>query len=257
MSPSRSIVALVAALVVAFAIPITTWFWLYPTFGYAPSTLALAQASVLVAATLLVAASGLRWGDLGLGPRALLAAVVVGAAAYATVVLVAAVLNAAFDTGFTLVRSRYEAAAFVDNWLLTAFAEQLLFAGVLFGLARAFVDRRRLWLAVALVAATFALWHLPGYLAIGYAAGQTAGRLALNLASWLIFGSIYALSGNLWLVVVAHAATDYGLSPLVTNEPLFGLLFMAILIAGALRLRRPAPAERPERAGEGDRPPST
>jgi membrane protease YdiL (CAAX protease family) len=257
MSPSRPIVPLVVALVVAFAIPITTWFWLYPTFGYGPGTLSLAQASVLVAAVILVAASGLRWGDLGLGPRSLVTAVVIGAAAYAAIVLVAGGLNAAFDTGFTLVRSRYEATAFVDNWLLTAFAEQLLFAGVLFGLARAFVERRRLWLAVVLVGVAFALWHLPGYLAIGYAAGPVAGRLALNLASWLIFGSIYALSGNLWLVVVAHAATDYGLSPLVTNEPLFGLLFMAILIAGALRLRRPAPAEQPERAGEGGRPPFT
>ncbi len=243
MSPSRPIAPLVVALVVAFAIPIATWYWLYPTFGYGPSTLSLAQASVLVAGAVLVAVSGLRWGGLGLGPRSLLSAVVIGAAGYAAIVLVAGLLNAAFDTGFVLLRSRYEVNAFVDNWLLTAFAEQLLFAGVLFGLARQFVDRRRLWLAVVLVGVAFALWHLPGYLAIGYGIGATAGRLALNLASWLIFGSIYALSGNLWLVVAAHAATDYGLSPLVTNEPLFGLLFMAILVAGAGWSRRPARAE--------------
>ena len=238
MSPSRPIAALVFALVVAFAIPVGTWFWLYPSFGYGPGTLLIAQASVLVAAVVLVSATGLRWRDLGLGPRSLVAAVVVGAAAYAVIVAVAGVLNAAFDTGFALLRSRYEAAAFFDNWLLTAFAEQLLFAGVLFGLVLGIVDRRRRWLVVGLVAVGFALWHLPGYLAVGYGAAATAGRLALNLASWLIFGSIYALSGNLWLVVVAHAATDYGLSPLVTNEPLFGLLFMAILIAGARWSRR-------------------
>ena len=246
MSPAR----LLAALVVAFAIPITTWFWLYPTFGYGPSTLLIAQASVLVAAAVLVAATGLRWRDLGLSPRSLLAAVVVGTAAYAAITAVAAVLNAAFDTGFSLFRSRYEVAAFVDNWLLTAFAEQLLFAGVLFRLARGFVDRRRLWLAIGLVAVVFALWHLPGYLAVGYGAAPMAGRLVLNLASWLVFGSIYALSGNLWLVVVAHAATDYGLSPLVTNEPLFGLLFMTILIAGARWSRRPPRAEGPALAAE-------
>ncbi|MFO8150563.1 MAG: CPBP family glutamic-type intramembrane protease [Trueperaceae bacterium] len=256
MSPSRPIFALVVALVVAFAIPITTWFWLYPTLGYGPATLLLAQASVLVAAAVLVATIGPRWGDLGLGPRSLLAAVAIAAAGYVAIIVVAAGLNAAFDAGFTLFRSRYEAAAFVDNWLLTAFAEELLFAGVLFGLVRRLVDRRRLWLAVVVVAVAFALWHLPGYLAVGYGAGPTAGRLALNLASWLVFGSIYALSGNLWLVVVAHAATDYGLSPLVTNEPLFGLLFMAILIAGARWSRRPARSERPERAAESDPPPS-
>ena len=252
MSPSRPILALV----VAFVIPIATWFWLYPTFGYGPGTLLIAQASVLVAAVVLVAATGLNWRDLGLGPRSLVTAVVVGAAAYAAIMAVAGVLNAAFDTGFTLFRSRYEAAAFVDNWLLTAFAEQLLFAGVVFGLVRGLVDRRRLWLAVVLVAVAFALWHLPGYLAVGYGAAATAGRLALNLASWLIFGSIYALSGNLWLVVVAHAATDYGLSPLVTNEPLFGLLFMAILIAGTRWSRRPEGDAGADRATGRDRRPS-
>lgn len=135
MSPSRPIVPLVVALVVAFAIPITTWFWLYPTFGYGPGTLSLAQASVLVAAAVLVAASDLRWADLGLGPRSLVTAVVVGAAAYAAIVLVAGVLNAAFDAGFVLVRSRYEAAAFIDNWLLTAAAGARRAAGT--------SDRRR------------------------------------------------------------------------------------------------------------------
>ncbi|MFU8887263.1 MAG: lysostaphin resistance A-like protein [Trueperaceae bacterium] len=255
MSPSRQLGTLVAALVVAFAIPIATWNWLYPTFGYRPDTLAIAQASVLIAAIVLFGASGLRWRDLGLGHRSLLAAAAVGAAAYAAIIVLAAALNAAFDAGFTLFRSRYEAAALVDNWLLTAFAEELLFAGVLFGLVRGLVGHRRPWLVVGLVALAFALWHLPGYLAVGYAAGATLGRLALNLASWLIFGSIYALSGNLWLVVVAHAATDYGLSPLVTNEPLFGLAFMAILVAGARWARRPASIGRPARAGAGGRPP--
>lgn len=257
MSPSRPIVAIAIALAAAFAIPVTTWYWLYPTFGYGPATLLLAQASVLLAAIVLVAVTDLRWGELGLGLRSLLAAALVGAAAYAAIVAVAALLNAAFDTGFTLFRTRYEAAGFVDNWLLTAFAEQLLFAGVLFRLVRGLVGRRRVWLAVGLVAVAFALWHLPGYLAVGYGAGPMAGRLALNLASWLIFGSIYALSGNLWLVVVAHAATDYGLSPLVTNEPLFGLLFMAILIAGAGWSRRLRGAAGPDRATASDRRPSS
>lgn len=250
MSPSRPIVAIAVALVVAFAIPITTWTWLYPTLGYGPGTLLLAQASVLVAAIVLVAVTQPRWAYLGLGPRSLLTAVVVGAAAYATVIAVAAVLNAAFDAGFTLFRNRYDAATFVDNWLLTAFAEELLFAGVLFVLARKLLEPRSVWHAVGLVAVAFALWHLPGYLAVGYGAGATVGRLALNLASWLIFGGIYALSGNLWLVVVAHAATDYGLSPLVTNEPLFGLLFMAVLVAGARWSRRPPRAGDFARATE-------
>jgi len=255
MSASRSVVPLGVALAVTFAIPIATWFWLYPTFGYRPDTLAIAQTSVLIAAILLVGASGLRWRDLGLGPRALLAAAGVATVAYAAIVAVAAGLNAAFDAGFTLFRSRYEAAAFVDNWLLAAFAEELLFAGVLYPLARRLLAPRGPWLAVGLVALAFALWHLPGYLAIGYGAGSVAGRLALNLASWLVFGGLYALSGNLWLVALAHAGTDYGLSPLVTHEPAFGLLFMGVLLAGAWGLRRSGRDERDRSAVEGERAP--
>ena len=51
--------------------------------------------------------------------------------------------------------------------------------------------------------------------------------------SWSVFGAKYPLSGNLRLVVVAHAATDYGVTPHITNEPAFGLAFMATLVAGA------------------------
>jgi membrane protease YdiL (CAAX protease family) len=224
---------LAAALAVTFAVPISVWFWLYPTFGYGPGTLRIAQVLILLAGVGLIALLRLPVDHLGLGARALRDAAAIGAVAYAGILLVATGVNAAFDTGFVLLRSRYEVGAFVDNWLLTALPESLLFAGVLYHLIRGRVGSRRAWLTVGLVAAAFALWHLPGYVAIGYGAGAIAGRLALNLASWLIFGTAYALSGNLWLVVVAHAATDYGLSPLVTNEPAFGLLFMALLVAGA------------------------
>jgi membrane protease YdiL (CAAX protease family) len=224
---------LVSSLALAFAVPIVVWFWLYPTFGYGPATLRIAQVLILLAALGLIALLRLPVHRMGLDPRALLDAAAIGAVAYAGILLVAAGLNVAFDTGFVLFRSRYEAGGFIDNWLLTALPESLLFAGVLFHLVRERMRSRRAWVAVGLVAAAFALWHLPGYLAIGYGIGAIAGRMALNVASWLIFGTAYALSGNLWLVVVAHAATDYGLSPLVTNEPAFGLLFMAILVAGA------------------------
>jgi membrane protease YdiL (CAAX protease family) len=228
---------LAAALAVAFTVPIAVWFWLYPTFGYGSVTLTVAQVAILLAAVGLVGVLRLPVRDFGLDVRSLRDAVAIGAAAYAGILLVAAGVNAAFGTSFALLRSSYEVGALVDNWLLTAFPESLLFAGVLFHLVRRGLGNGRAWVTVGLVALTFALWHLPGYLAIGYGAGAIAGRMALNVASWLIFGSIYALSGNLWLVVVAHAATDYGLSPLVTNEPLFGLLFMALLVAGAFGRR--------------------
>ena len=96
--------------------------------------------------------------------------------------------------------------------------------------------------AFLLAILTWYLWYpMAGYTPLTVTVAQIsvpalAGRLGLNLASWLVFGTVYLLSGNLWLVVLAHAATDYGVTPLITNEPVFGLVFMAILIAGASRI---------------------
>ena len=73
---------------------------------------------------------------------------------------------------------------------------------------------------------------------IARAAGALVGPLGLNLTPWLVSGAVYLFSGNLWLVVIAHAATDYGMTPLITGEPAFGLVFMAMLIAGAWRTGR-------------------
>jgi membrane protease YdiL (CAAX protease family) len=64
------------------------------------------------------------------------------------------------------------------------------------------------------------------------------GKMGVNFWSWLVFGAIYAISGNLWMAAFAHASTDYGLSPLVTNEPLIGLVFMAFLIYGAYMVKK-------------------
>lgn len=236
------------ALVVTYALPTFVWFGLYPLAGYGRETLFVAQALTLAAGVALVAVTRVRWRHLGLGLRFLEEAAVIGLVAYAAIMLVAAGLNAVFDAGLPLVRSRYDGYALLDNWLLTAFPESLLFAGVLFTLTRARIGVRWAWAAIVLVSLAFALWHLPGYLAIGYGLGTTLGRLALNAVSWLVFGSLYALSGNLWLVVVAHAATDYGLSPLVTDQPVLGLLFMAVLMAGAWwRARRRSRAVPPAR----------
>ena len=51
----------------------------------------------------------------------------------------------------------------MSSWVLTAFGEELLFAGVI-----------------------FTLWHLPGYIVVGHAGGALYGRLGRNLASWLL-----------------------------------------------------------------------
>jgi len=137
-------------------------------------------------------------------------------------------------------RQSYHPYAILDNWLLTGLGEELFFAGVLFNLMRKRV--RRAWFGVLLTAAAFALWHLPGYVAVGLHTGQVGAGilfdLLLNLLSWSFFGAIYLFSGNLWLTAFAHASTDFGLLPAITNSPTLGILFMSAVVAIAWWLGR-------------------
>lgn len=241
------------ALAVALGLPVFTWYGWYRWAGYSEATLLAVQLFGLAAAVALVAGFGLGWRRLGLGLRHAGQAVAVGAVAYVVVALIATVLNLAANAGLGVLRPSYDWWPFVNNWFLTAGGEELLFAAVLFTLVRSRLPATRGWLAVIIVALLFGLAHLPGYLAIGYDAGGVAGRLSLNVASWLIFGTIYLLSGNLWLVIVAHASTDYGLTPLITQEPLLGLVFMATLVAGSWWLGRQCRLRSPRQDFTGPR----
>lgn len=232
-SSQRSWLAVAIAVAVAVAIPIATWYMLYRWAGYGTSTRVSAHLAFFVAAIALAALFRIPARSFGLTARDAMWAAGVGALAYGVVMGGGAAFNAVLGTEFTVLRSRYDPIAFLDTWVLTALGEELLFAGVVFTLVAAALPREKRWWAVLLTALTFAAMHLPGYLAVGHATGAILGRLALNAVSWGIFGTIYLLSGNLWLVVVAHAATDLALTPLVTNEPVWGLVFMALLVAGA------------------------
>lgn len=225
-------------LLAAFVPPLFSWGLLYRVAGYNLTTYLAALLLSPLVALALIRATRIEWRYLGLGTRQLWQACAVAALAYGVLLGVGLVLSTLGAIQTPPLRSSYDWFAFFDNWVLTALGEELLFAGVLFAATVARLPRRRLWLAVLLVAAVFALWHLPGYLARDMAAGTIVGRLALNAVSWCLFGTIYALSGNLWLVALAHAATDYPVSPLVTGEPVLGLLFFAVLIAGAWWLGR-------------------
>ena len=231
-----------AAALAPIALAFVTWYGWYRLAGFSYATITAAQGAGVVLALALMAVFGIRWRELGLGLRHLVWAIVAGALAYALIMGIAAAANLALDSAFPVLRPSYDLVAFLDNWLLTALGEELLYAGVVFGLATRWLGSRRRWLAVLLTALVFALAHLPGYLAAELAPASVVGRMGLNTASWVIFGTIYLLSGNLWLVVVAHAATDYGLTPLVTGEPLFGLLFMLVLVVAAYLQPRASPA---------------
>jgi membrane protease YdiL (CAAX protease family) len=231
----------------AFAPPLITWYILYPLVGYSPASLTAALSLSLLTAGLLIAVFRLHRFKLGLGPLCLIKAAALTATAYGAVVLLVLVLNLLFESNLPLLRSSYRLDAFLDGWLLTGFGEELLFSGVLFTLLAGRLPPRRRWQAVLAIAVLFALWHLPGYLAQGRSGGDLFGRMALNAASWLFFGSIYAISGNLWMAAMAHASTDYALTPVITDSPLIGLLFMASMVLLAWLSSRPA-------AHEGTRP---
>lgn len=110
-----------------------------------------------------------------------------------------------------VLRSGYSFYAFASNWILTGFGEEPVFAGVLFNIVPFAKIGRGRWLAVVAVAAVFALWHLPGYVAIELRTGGLnvgiAWALLLRLLSWGFVGAIYVVSGNLWLTAMAHGST--------------------------------------------------
>ena len=221
------------AITVAVSVSVATWFLLYRWAGFGTLTRLVAHLSFFVVAFVLAARFRISWRCVGLTARDAGWAAGVGVLAYAVVMGGAGAFNTVLGTGFTVLRSRYDPVAFLDVWVLTALGEELLFAGVVFTLVAAALPRAKRWWAVPITALTFAAMHLPGYLAVGHPTGSILGRLALNAVSWGIFGTIYLVSGNLWLVVVAHAATDLALTPLITNEPVWGLVFMALLVTGA------------------------
>jgi membrane protease YdiL (CAAX protease family) len=232
-----SATALAGAALAAFIPPLVTWYLLYPLAEYNNLTLNIALALTPLVAVGIIIVLRLRPFSLGLSLGRLARAGLLITLGYGLVVLLGFLVNNLTVTQLPLLRSSYSLGAWVNGWLLTGLGEELLFSGVLFSLLAARLPRRR-WLAVLGVAVLFALWHLPGYLAQGRLGGDLAGRLALNAVSWLFFGTVYALSGNLWLAAFTHASTDYALVPLVTSSPLLGLVFMFFIVFASWALRQ-------------------
>jgi membrane protease YdiL (CAAX protease family) len=206
---------------------------------------------------------GLNFTRIGAGVRSLLEGVAAIVAVYLVFVLVVLIARAAGGSA-PLWRDTYSISAFASNWLLTGAAEELLFAGLIFSLL-CFSRKEqqavgREWSTVLIVALLFALWHLPGYLAIAVGAGNVSwgilGSLGLNLASWLFFGVIYLVSGNLWFTAFVHGSTDYAVLPAIVDRPALGVVFMLLGVAAAWLLRRVVghPAARAETGVTTDSP---
>jgi len=224
---------------------VLTWFVVYRFAGYNYVTLNATQAVTLLLGTGFVTIYRLGWRRIGLGSRKLREGAAVVAVAH--VVLLGALLTLrTVGAEVPLFRDTYRLDALFNNWVLTGFAEELVFAGVIFGLALVALGRERqfpsAWPVVILVAAMFSLWHLPGYIAVALRSGGLGwglmGELAIPFASWLFFGAIYVLSGSLWLTAFVHASTDYALLPAITGRPLAGLIFMLTNVALAWWLGR-------------------
>lgn len=227
---------LAISLLVAIGSSVAVWNVLYPLAGYSHATLMAAQLTTAVIGAAGIMLCRLSWRDVGIGLSSLLHAVIAGGIVMAGFLLLVWTLGPLLSTQIPLIRPAMTFWPFLDNWVLTALGEELLFCGLLYHLARRSLPDGKRWLAVPLVALMFAAWHLPGYLARDLSIGATAGRLALNGVSWLFFGTAYALSRNLWMATIMHANTNYSISPLITQSPPLGLLFMAMMLTAAWRL---------------------
>jgi membrane protease YdiL (CAAX protease family) len=247
--PDRSATAAMRAAILVYAVvvakQILTWYVLYPTAGYNDITLNGTQAVTLLLGVLFVVVYRLGWRRIGLGLRRLGEAIAAVTIAYVVLLLVVIVIQL-LGTDAPLFRESYSAYAFLNNWVLTGFAEELLFAGVVFTLVLRARSRERsfaaAWPVVLVVAALFSLWHLPGYIAVALRSGGLGAGLIVDLIlpflSWLFIGTIYVLSGNLWLAAFVHASTDYALLPAIVDRPEMGVVFMLANVAIAWWLGR-------------------
>ncbi len=216
----------------ALAMQVVTWFVLYPLAGYNNVTLLVSQSVILLLGIMLVGIFRLNWRCIGSHWKDFLRAIAGIAAAYSLLFLLLLALKH-FEASIPLFRPEYKIYPFFNNWLLTGFGEELLFAGIIFNLLTQRAKFRK-WVAVMFTASIFAIWHLPGYLAIGLKTGMQVPDLVFNLllhlVSWGFLGTIYWFSGNLWLTAFAHASTDYALLPAITQLPQMGLVFMFMLL---------------------------
>lgn len=220
----------------ALLVQILTWSVLYPQVGYNDFTLAAAQLVFMVLGGLFAWRFRLGLRQLGIRGQDLLRAAL-GVGLVYVLLLVGLVLLNTLNGSTPIFRSEYSLYAWFNNWFLTGFGEELLFAGVLFNLFTRQFHHRKRWLAVLLTAGVFSMWHLPGYLAIGLRMDSLGPGLLVDLIlpmiSWCFFGMMYLLSGNLWLTAFVHASTDYALLPAITNQPLIGLVFMFMALGVA------------------------
>lgn len=223
---------LVISVFFSFATILFIWLVLYGRAGYSETTLIIGQVSIFMTAMSLAVLFNAYIGKFGLDWRKLVKALAILLASYIVLLIIGFLYDLIFGAKQSLLRESYSLGYLFRNWVLTGFGEELLFAGVIYNLLARKLPAKKTWLGVFIVALLFALWHLPGYLISDRTIGSTIGRMGLNFISWLLLGAIYALSGNLWLVAATHGSMDYPLLPRITQQPVFGLIFMGLIFLG-------------------------
>jgi len=162
--------------------------------------------------------------------RTLLPVVGVVAAFWGLYNLVAFALALGGVSGFEATLSRTAAhplsylAALFSSLLFTAVPEEFLFRAYLQQKCTALaggITRRAVLSGIGLVAVLFALFHLPRwFLALGHGVGSALAAELLGLTLMgLAYGSVYALTGNLWLVALFHASMNHPPFIITVNIP--------------------------------------
>lgn len=174
----------------------------------------------------LVALTGVAFKTDGVSPQSVLPSVrtlgpvvVVLVAFWALYNLVASGLALSGVPGFEATGSRVAAhpglylVALLSSLLFTAIPEELVFRAYLQQKCIALAggnSRRAVATGIGIVAVLFALFHLPRwFLASGHGVGAAlAARLLGLVLMGLAYGTVYAVTGNLWLVALLHATMN-------------------------------------------------
>ena len=188
----------------------------------------------------------LTWADIGLRQRWPLRLALWLAGGWIAVQMLAAAAALASSGGIALHPAWSEHGAGTVVGLLiamvigTAFFEDVVFRGFLVPQCALHLEGRipsaqaRTWAAWLLVAAIFALWHLPTIL-LNPGHGSVAGALAYMMLGGLMLGLLYLRTGDLALAIAAHAlvnAPTLLVATPVSGSALAGFLGVAAIALG-------------------------
>lgn len=134
----------------------------------------------------------------------------------------------------------------VEYLALKGGSQELLLRGLMLTSLARLLDRGRTpWRSTLIVALLAGLFHLPTALWVAVPPSDLAMELLIpQVASLLLFGPLYLLSRNLWLVALVHGVALSPLFPALRDGWLPPLLFAAIaLLLGRflLRCKEPLP----------------